>query len=264
MSDAQAKLGVVIGGGNGIGEACCRLMAQRGWRVAVVDLVEQAAQKVAAEIGGRAYVVDISNLAAVEQLATDIEYAQGPTHALVVSAGISQERFTPAELPIDLWHKVIDVNLGGTFNADRTFGTLMARRGRGAIVNIASTASYGSQPLHAYGPAKAAVINMTKNLATQWGRSGVRVNSVSPGATLVARVLARKPGRYAVDIDNQMALGRRIQPSEIAEGVEFLISDRASAITGTDLLIDAGMLAAAGWGIYGGVPPAEGTPAAGA
>jgi NAD(P)-dependent dehydrogenase (short-subunit alcohol dehydrogenase family) len=258
--DSEKKLGVVIGGGNGIGAACCRLMAQRGWRVAVVDLVERAAQEVAAEVGGQAYVVDISDLAAVERLAAEIERAQGPTQALAVCAAMFQDKYAPADFPMDLWQKVIDVNIGGTFNANRTFGTLMARRGRGAIVNVASTAAYGSQALHAYGPSKAAIVNMTKNLAAQWGRSGVRVNSVSPGATLVPRVLARKPGRYAVDIDGLMALGRRIQPSEIAEGVEFLISDRASAITGTDLLIDAGMLAAAGWGIYGGVPPAEGAP----
>jgi len=255
--DIENRVGVVIGGGNGIGAACCRLMAQRGWQLAVVDLAEKAAKDVAAEIGGRAYTVDISDFTGVEQLAADIERAQGAVHGLVVCAAMFQDKFRPGEFPIELWRKVIDVNINGTFYANRTFGTLMARRGRGAIVNIASTAAYGSQALHAYGPSKAAIFNMTKNLATQWGRSGVRVNSVSPGATLVERVKARPPGRYAVDIDNQMALGRRIQPPEIAEGVEFLLSDRASAITGIDLLIDAGMIAAAGWGIYGGVPPAE-------
>jgi NAD(P)-dependent dehydrogenase (short-subunit alcohol dehydrogenase family) len=256
MSDSKSTLAVVIGGGNGIGAACCRVMAQRGWQVAVVDLVEEAAQGIAGEVRGHAYKVDISDLASVETLASDIERNHGPVHALVVCAAMVQDRYAPADIPMDLWHRVIDVNIGGTFNANRTFGTRMAQRGRGSIVNIGSTAAYGSQPLHAYGPSKAAVLNMTKNLAAQWGRSGVRVNSVSPGATLVARVLARPPGRYAVDIDAQMALGRRIQPAEIAEGVEFLASERASAITGIDLLIDAGMIAANGWGIYGGVPPA--------
>ena len=80
------------------------------------------------------------------------------------------------------------------------------------------------------------------------------MNSVSPGAVLVPRVQARPPGRYATDIDAQMALGRRIQPEEIANGVEFLLSGLASAITGIDLLIDAGWAAANGWHIYGGVP----------
>jgi NAD(P)-dependent dehydrogenase (short-subunit alcohol dehydrogenase family) len=95
---------------------------------------------------------------------------------------------------------------------------------------------------------------MTQNFAAQYGKSGVRVNSVSPGAVLVPRVKARPPGRYASDIDSQMALGRRIEPEEVANGVEFLLSDRASAITGTDLLIDAGWAVANPWSIFGGVP----------
>jgi len=255
MSGSESRLSVVFGGGNGIGAACCRLMAERGWRVAVVDVDEKSAKEVAAEIGGHGYCVDVRSLRAVEQLASDIEQQHGPVYALVVSSGVAQDRYAPGDLPMDVWRKVMDINLEGTFNADRTFGTLMAKRGRGTIVNIGSTAAYGSSPLHAYAPGKAAVLNLTKCLATQWGRSGVRVNSVSPGATLVARVLARPPGRYAVDIDAHMALGRRIQPPEIAEGVEFLASDRASAITGIDLLIDAGLIAASTWEMYGGVPP---------
>jgi Enoyl-(Acyl carrier protein) reductase len=97
-------------------------------------------------------------------------------------------------------------------------------------------------------------------LASQWGGAGVRVNSVSPGATLTARVAARSPGRYAQDLNAQMALGRRVRPEEVAEAIEFLLSDRASAITGTDLLVDAGMLCASTWGIYGGVSPLENEP----
>ena len=256
MSDSESRLSVVFGGGNGIGAACCRVMSQRGWRVAVVDIDEKPAKQVAAEIAGHAYAADIRSLSAVEQLASDIEREHGPVYALVVSSGAFQDRYAPADLPMDVWRKVVEVNLEGTFNANRTFGTLMARRGRGSIVNIGSTSAYGSTPLHAYGPSKAAVVNLTRNLAAEWGRSGVRVNSVSPGATLVARVLARSPGRYAVDVESQMALGRRIQPTEIAEGVEFLASDRASAITGIDLLIDAGLIAASTWGMYGGVPAA--------
>lgn len=258
MNEPESKLSVVIGGGNGIGAACCRLMAQRGWRVAVVDVDAAAARQVAGEIGGHAYSVDIRSLAAVEQLAEDIEREQGPVQALVVSSGAFQERCDPADMPPEMWRKIMDVNLDGTFFADRVFGTRMARRGRGSIVNIASTAAYGSTPLYAYGASKAGVVNLTKNLAGEWGRSGVRVNSVSPGATVVPRQAARKPGRYVADIAPCMALGRRIQPPEIAEGVEFLASDRASAITGIDLLIDAGLVTAGLWALYGGVPPAVG------
>lgn len=251
---SERRVSVVFGGGNGIGAACCRVMARRGWRVAVVDVDGQAAATVASEIGGEHHAVDIRSLTAVQECASRIEQSMGPVHSLVVSSGAFQERCAPSELSMEVWRRLIEVNIDGTFFANRVFGTLMARRGAGSIVNVASTSAHASTPLFAYGATKAAVVNLTKNFAGEWGRSGVRVNSVSPGATLVPRVLARPPGRYAQDVDAQMALGRRIQPEEVAEGVEFLASDRASAITGIDLLIDAGLIAAGGWGIYGGVP----------
>ena len=109
---------------------------------------------------------------------------------------------------------------------------------------------------HAYGPAKPGVVTLSKNLAGQWARSGVRVNSVSPGMTLTKRLLSRPPGRYAVDVNQQFALGRPVNPPEIAEAVEFLASDRASAITGVDLLVDGGLAINGRWGMYGGVPAA--------
>lgn len=250
----EGKVVVVFGGGNGIGAATCRLMARRGWRVAVVDLDGEAASAVAAEIGGGHAAADIRKLSDVEACAARIEAELGAVEALVVCSGAFQERCPPAEMSMEVWRRLMEVNIDGTFFANRVFGPLMARRGKGAIVNVASTSAHASTPLYAYGATKAAVVNMTRNFASEWGRSGVRVNSVSPGATLVPRVLARPPGRYAQNVDAQMALGRRIQPEEVAEGIEFLASDRASAITGTDLLIDAGLLAASGWGIYGGVP----------
>jgi NAD(P)-dependent dehydrogenase (short-subunit alcohol dehydrogenase family) len=252
--NTDSRLGVVIGGGNGIGAACCQVMSQRGWRVAVVDLNLQAAEATAKEVAGFAYALDISDLAAVEQLSAQLEREHGAVGGLVVAAAAFQEKFAPDELPMDLWERVVRVNLGGTFNANRVFAARMARAGQGSIVNVASIVGHTSSPQHAYGPTKAAVINLTKNFAAQYGRSGVRVNSVSPGAVLVPRVQARAPGRYATDIDSMMALGRRIQPNEIANGVEFLLSSLASAITGIDLLIDAGWAVANPWHLYGGVP----------
>ncbi len=250
------KLAVVLGGGNGIGAACATLMAERGWRLAVADLQESAAKEVAARIGGQGFGVDISDPHALEVLAETVEQALGPVDALVVCAAMFQERYAPEDLPLDVFRKIMAVNVEGTFVANTVFGTRMAARGSGSIVNIASVNAHVSSPTHAYGPSKAAVLNITRNLAAQWGRSGVRVNSISPGNVLVERMLARPPGRYATNLENYMALGRRIQPAEIAEGVEFLASDKASAVTGSDLLMDAGLFAANGWAAYGGVPPA--------
>lgn len=250
----KTKIGVVIGGGNGIGAACCEVMAQYGWKVATADLDLGAAQNTAARLDGLGYQVNIANLEAVEELAESVQRDLGPISGLVVAAAAFQEKFSPDELPLDLLHRVMTVNFEGAFNANRIFASRMARQGQGSIVNIASIAGHTSSPQHVYGPMKAAVVSMTKNFAAQYGKSGVRVNSVSPGAVIVPRVLARPPGRYAVDIDSQMALGRRIQPQEIANGVEFLLSERASAITGTDLLIDAGWMVANSWHLFGGVP----------
>lgn len=246
--------GIVIGGGNGIGASTCRAMAQRGWQVAVVDLNKEAAEALAQEVGGVAYALDISNLAAVEDLAEMLERDHGRVSGLVVAAAAFQDKYAPDEFPMDLWRRIIKVNIEGTFNANRVFAARMARSGGGSIVNVASIVAHASSPQHAYGPTKAAVVNITKNFAAQYGRSGVRVNSVSPGSVLVARVKARPPGRFAQDADACMALGRRIEPDEIAEGVEFLLSARASAITGIDLLIDAGWAVANSWHLYGGVP----------
>lgn len=250
----HAKLSVVLGGGNGIGAATCRLMAERGWQVVVVDLDEAAAASIAKEIEGHSYGADVSDSHGVDLLASRIESERGPVASLVVSSGAFQDRFAPDELPVEVLDRILNVNVKGTYYANRSFGMRMAKRGKGSIVNVASATATISSPLHAYGPSKGAIITMTKTLAGQWGRSGVRVNSVSPGATLVERVLARAGGRYSNDIDSQIALGRRIQPIEVAEGIEFLASDRASAITGTDLLIDAGQIVAGDWGIFGGVP----------
>jgi NAD(P)-dependent dehydrogenase (short-subunit alcohol dehydrogenase family) len=193
--NAKGKLGVVIGGANGIGAATCEVMIREGWRVAVVDLAQQAAEETAKRIGGLAFALDISNLEAVETLALQIEREHGPVAGLVVAAAAFQDKFAPDEFPMELWQRVMKVNIEGTFNANRVFAAGMARAGKGSIVNVASIVGHASSPQHAYGPTKAAVLNMTKNFAAQYGKSGVRVNSVSPGAVLVPRVKARPPGR---------------------------------------------------------------------
>lgn len=248
------KLGVVIGGGNGIGASSCKVMAREGWKVIVVDLDINAAEDVAKAVDGQAYALDVSDLEAVQALSETIEATHGCVSGVVMSAAAFQNTYAPDELPMDLWRHIVTVNQEGCFNINRVFAARMARTGGGSIVNVASIVGHASSPQHAYGPTKAAVLSITKNFAAQYGKSGVRVNSVSPGSVLVPRVLARPPGRYAADIDQQLALGRRIQPDEVGETVEFLLSDRASAVTGIDLMVDAGWAVASAWQFYGGIP----------
>ncbi|MCW2241935.1 SDR family NAD(P)-dependent oxidoreductase [Azospirillum canadense] len=257
MMTGQGTLAVVIGGGNGIGEETARLMAERGWRVVIADRDPAAADRVAADVGGAAVTLDIADAAAVDAACAAIEAAHGPVGALVVAAAVFQDVLPPAELPLAVWERTVQVNLSGTYYANRAFGTRMAHHGRGSIVNIASIAAIGSVPVHAYASSKAAVVSLTLNLAGEWGRAGVRVNAVSPGSTLVPRVAERiKSGRYAADPAEFTALGRIVQPREVAESIEFLASDRASAITGINLVVDAGWHVAGTWAQYGGVRPA--------
>jgi len=260
-STGKGRLVVVIGGGNGIGAATARVLVERGWTVAIVDRDMDNAQAMASELGGRAWHGDVTDGAVMSGLAQEIEATHAPPYGLVVSSGTFQDStITPRQTTHDDWERLISVNLDGVFNANRAFGPGMAARGQGAIVNIASTAGMGGSPLYAYGPAKAGVINLTECMAGEWGRAGVRVNAVSPGATLVPRVRARIQAgvRYHSEPGESMALGRLTEPSEVGETIEFLLSDRASAITGVNVPVDCGWAAIRGWALYGGARPSGG------
>jgi NAD(P)-dependent dehydrogenase (short-subunit alcohol dehydrogenase family) len=256
MTERHERLAVVIGGASGIGEVTARLMTERGWRLVVCDRDGEAASRVADAIGGSSFVLDIGNAKDVEDAAAEIHHALGPATALVVTAAVFQDVLPPAELPMEVWDRTLQVNLTGTYLANRAFGTRMAQRGAGSIVNISSIAALGSFPVHAYAAAKRAVVSLTEGLAGEWGRSGVRVNAVSPGSTLVARVAERlRSGRYAAHPGEFTALGRAVEPNEVAEAIEFLASERASAITGVNLVVDCGWEVASTWAQYGGVRP---------
>lgn len=258
----KGRLVVVVGGGNGIGAATARVLRERGWTLAIVDRDMDNAREIASELGGRAWHGDVTDGAIMAGIAREIEATYAPPYALVVSSGTFQDSTIPvAQSTHDDWERLIGVNLDGVFNACKAFGPGMAERGGGAIVNIASTSGMGGGPLFAYGPAKAGVINLTECLAGEWGRSGVRVNAVSPGVTLVPRVRARIQSgvRYRGAPGDNMALGRAVEPPEVAEAIEFLLSDRASAITGVNLPVDAGWAALRGFMLYGGARPAPGT-----
>jgi NAD(P)-dependent dehydrogenase (short-subunit alcohol dehydrogenase family) len=153
------------------------------------------------------------------------------------------------------WDEVVRVDQRGTYLACMVFGKRMAVRKRGSIVNIASVAGMRSMPLHAYAPAKAAVISMTECLAAEWGRAQVRVNAVAPGYTRTPALQAAvdKGERDASALASASALGRLVESTEIARAVAFLASAEASAITGICLPVDCGWLVAGSWQGYGGL-----------
>jgi NAD(P)-dependent dehydrogenase (short-subunit alcohol dehydrogenase family) len=257
---ASTSVAVVTGGASGIGAACCRELARRGYKVAVADIDQPAAAGVASATGGAAFALDVTDAAGVDDMAERIERALGPVDVLVNSAGVIQVPLPPETLPLLSWDQVVRVDQRGTYVACLAFGRRMAARGRGAIVNIASIAGMRSMPLHAYAPAKAAVISMTECLAAEWGRSGVRVNAVSPGYTRTPALQAAidRGQRDVTALEENTALGRMVEPEEVAKAVAFLASADAAAITGANLPVDAGWLVAPSWHTYKGIPGKRG------
>ena len=259
VCDLSKRVAVVTGGGHGIGEACARLLKERGARVAVADIDRERAETVAADVDGLAAEVDVTDPEALASLVGRVDDELGPADIVVTSAGVVQRPRPPEELTLEEWDRVMEIDLKGTYLTCVAFGSAMARRGSGSIVTIASVAGMRGVPLHSYGPAKAGVISLTAGLASEWGRSGVRVNCVSPGYTLTPGLLnAIEEGyRDRQVLEEHSALGRLVEPAEIAKAVAFLVSDEAAAVTGANLPVDAGWLTTGLWPTYGGVRPAR-------
>lgn len=252
----SGQIAVVTGAASGIGRSCAEVLAARGARVVLVDRDIDGARQVAGAIGGVALQCDVSDTAQMTALAEGIERDVGPVGLVVANAGIIQNKpCPPEEIDITLFDAIFAVDVRGVFNTCNAFGRAMTRRGRGSMVNIASVAGIRSVPLHAYGPAKAAVIQLTQTLAAEWGRSGVRINAVSPGYVLtpVLETAIASGLRDVRTMAENSALGRMVMPVEIAKAVAFLLSDEASAITGINLPVENGWLVAGSWQTYGGV-----------
>ncbi len=258
-SVAKDMVCVITGGASGIGAACARELAASGRSVVVADRDAAKAEAVAQAIGGYACPLDVGDEHDVEACAARIERERGPVDVLVNSAGIIQVPVRPDELPMDRWDDIVRVDQRGTYVACAAFARGMLARRRGSIVNIASIAGMRSMPLHAYAPAKAAVISMTACLAAEWGWAGVRVNAVSPGYTLTPALQAAidRGERDVSVLAANAALRRMVTPEEVARVVAFLASDAASAMTGVNVPVDCGWLVATPWHTYGGLREAK-------
>lgn len=254
MSDTLSGVAVVTGGASGIGLACCQELAERGARIMVLDR-DQRAHDLAKELGGRAWIVDVSDEAAVDRCAAQIESEFGAPAVLVNSAGVIQVPLPPEKLSMQVWDDVVRIDQRGTYVACVAFGKRMAARRRGNIINIASIAGMRSMPMHAYAPAKAAVISITECLAAEWGPAQVRVNAVAPGYTRTPALqdAIDKGERDVARLETNSALGRMVEPVEIARVVAFLAGPDAAAITGATIPVDCGWLVTTSWHTYGGL-----------
>src|SRR4029077_16926511 len=187
--DLTGKIALVTGGGNGIGAASCRALAEAGARIAVIDRDGDAAARVAAEIGSGAteHALDVSDGAAFAQLASEIAAQRGGIDVLVNSAG-TITRQTIAAMPAADWDRVIAVNLAGPFNGIQAVIPHMRKRGGGSVVNIASVAgrriSFGGGAN--YSASKAGLLGLTRHAAYELAPDHIRVNAVCPGPTATA------------------------------------------------------------------------------
>lgn len=225
---------IVTGAGSGIGRAIAVQLAAEGYRVLVNDFRAEAADAVAAEIGGVACGGDVSNEADVAAMVAKAEAELGPVTHLVNNAGhVHQGRFT--DLTVGDFDRMIAVHLRGTFLCTQAVLNGMLARGQGVIVNVASQlGQIGGVELVHYSAAKAGIIGLTKALAREVSAQGVRVNAVAPGPinTPLVRSLSADWQRAKAA---ELPLGRFGEPEEVAATVAFLCSPAASLFVGQTL-----------------------------
>jgi len=250
------KVAIVTGAGSGIGEGIALRFAKEGAKLVVADLDEARGMATAAKIQdlGHEATAVTTNVARVQDVDAMVQRAQaryGRVDILVNNAGI---RYASAiiEMPDDEWHDTIATNLTGEFFCLRRVARAMVNQGRGgAIVNIASVAGMrGVRNRAAYCAAKAGVILLTQVAALELAPHGIRVNAIAPG--LIETPLTARYA-HAEDPDSRMMaekivasipLGRWGKPDDIAAGAVYLASDEAGYVSGTTLIIDAGLTAA--------------------
>jgi NAD(P)-dependent dehydrogenase (short-subunit alcohol dehydrogenase family) len=252
----QHKVYAVTGGASGIGLAVVHRLHADGHQVISLDLPDKTHDPALQVLGIQTMPIDVNDEASVRDVHAAIIKKYGAIDGLVNSAGVIQKRETPDQLSMADWDFVVNTDMRGTYLCCAVFGSHMAEKKGGAIVNVASITSTSGVPLHAYAPAKAGVLSITQCLAGQWGHAGVRVNAVAPGYTQTPALQAAidRGDRDQALLIKQAALGRMVQTNEVANGIVFLLSDQASAITGVSLPIDCGWLASVGWETYGGLP----------
>lgn len=252
LFDLTGRVALVTGGGRGLGEQIATGLAQAGAAVAVASRKVEACEEVAARLrqsGARALALgmDVASEAGVVAAVERIEAELGPVDLLVNNSGTSWGA-PAAEMPLEAWQKVMEVNVTGTFLCSREVGRRLIERGApGAILNVASISGLQGAPPEmldavGYSASKGAVVAFTRDLAVKWARHGIRVNALAPGffpTKMTAGVLEKAQKVIA----RAVPLARTGGDDELMGAAVFLLSPAAGYVTGQVLAVDGGLTA---------------------
>jgi NAD(P)-dependent dehydrogenase (short-subunit alcohol dehydrogenase family) len=239
----QGRVAVVTGAAGGLGSAIATRLASMGATLVVVDL--RTPELPATHGDHLALTCDIADAESVAAMGVEVDRRFGRCDVLVNNAGTKTAPVPLEQLATDEWDRVFDVNVRGAFLCAKAVAGMMLLRAAGSIVNIASIGAQMPTHVGAYGSSKAALCGLTRQMAVQWGPCGIRANSVSPGMvrTPMSDAFYRDEQHHAARVA-MMPVRRIGVPGDIADAVAFLASDAASFVSGHDLVVDGGFMAA--------------------
>ena len=255
MARMADKVALVTGGAGGLGGATARRMAEEGAKVVIADLADEQGQALAEKIGADYQRLDVTSEQSWEAAVTAVDARHGRIDVLVNGAGIEGDfvNGSPETTSLELWRKVMAVNLDGTFLGCKHVLPVMKRARKGSIVNISSMASFLGTPVNvAYGASKAGVQQLTKSVAVMGARDGLRIraNSVHPGVirTRMLDEIYRQIGQVAnVSADEaeqlslrQVPFGEVGEPDDVAWLILYLACDESKYVTGSEFMVDGG------------------------
>jgi NAD(P)-dependent dehydrogenase (short-subunit alcohol dehydrogenase family) len=245
------KVALITGAGSGLGREMALLFAREGASVVINDIDEEAGERTASELGDGARFVpgDVSDDASVERMFAEVRSAHGRLDVSVHNAGVMDPRDEgPTVTPLDVWDRVIAINLTGVFLCCRHAIPLMLEsEGNSSIINIASFVALmgAASPQIAYTASKGGVLSMTREIAVEYARQGIRANAICPGpirTPLLEYLIADEEKRD--NRLNHIPAGRFGEPSDIANAAVYLAGDESDWVTGTEFNVDGGITAA--------------------